>query len=159
VTDEHQTSEELQSHYGPGGPVAAAHAFTTAVFERRDLREAWRLVDPDFRLVLAQAWLWANRTHPIVLPHDREEAAEALAEAQPSHELWDAFEATQLDELDENYPDFDHTTWGAARRPRPVAPDMEIVLSLDTGGEVITVETPTLVERGLMLLMRHVGAR
>ncbi len=69
-----QGPEELQAHYGPDGPVAAAVAWLEIVISS-DLMDVWPRTDPQLRLVLAQAWLWANRDHPDVAPYDRDEAA------------------------------------------------------------------------------------
>src|SRR4051812_28934856 len=102
----------MAAHYGPAGPVKAAGTFTRLILEDGDLRGAWPLMDPVLRLVAAQAWLWANRTHPSVAPYDRDEAAAALADLSFDHALWPAFEDTQLAEFRRDWAGFNHTDWG-----------------------------------------------
>jgi len=65
MDDDRQSAEELDAHYGPKGPVAAANAWMKKVLAG-DSRSAWKRTDPTFRLVLAQSWLWANREHTDV---------------------------------------------------------------------------------------------
>jgi hypothetical protein len=142
---EEQSPEELAIHYGPGGPVAAVYEWVELI-HAGDLRAAWPKTDPTLRLVLAQAWLWANRGHATVIPYDREEAAESLAGTRFDHDLWPAFEETQIGEFAEQWPDFPSDEWGAASRPRPVPPDSEVVMFMRTGGEVIQITEPTLME-------------
>jgi hypothetical protein len=152
--DEWQSEEELEAHYGPSGPVAAAVDFLALIAER-DLRAAWPKIDPNLRLCLTQAWLYANRSHPVVANYDGEQVAGALADLSFDHELWLPFEETQLRELREWMGDFHPSTWGAASRPRPIGADTELVKFFPTGGEVLLIETPTLLENGLALLMRR----
>lgn len=158
--EDHQSPEEIESQYRPEGPVIAAQDFLTLLVEQEDLRAAWPLVDPALRLALVQSWLWANRYHPYAMGCDRDEVAEALSQEDPDHELWDDFEEIQLDVFLENpvWASYASETFGAASRPRPVGPDMEIVLFMDTGGEAIVIEKPTFVE-GIQLLMRYDASR
>jgi hypothetical protein len=133
----------MLAHYGPGGPVEAIHRWSDLVLVDGNLRAAWPLMDERLRLVTVQAWLWANRAHPAVTPFDRDEVADSLAGLAFDHELWPTFEQTQLDEFRDEWRDFNHSDWGAASRPRPIAPDLELVLFIRTGGEALMVETPT----------------
>jgi hypothetical protein len=142
---DHQTPEEMLAHVGPGGPVDAVRRWSELVLVDGDLREAWPLMDEPLRLVTAQAWLWANRTHVAVTPFDCDEVAASLASLSFDHPLWPAFEETQLGEFREAWRDFNHSDWGAASRPRLIAPDYELVLFMHTGGEVLTLETETLM--------------
>jgi hypothetical protein len=140
-----QSQEELEAHYGPGGPVVVAQEWLRLVVCEQDLLSAWELTDPNFRLVMTQAWTWANKDHPFLDGLDAETVAKELAEQGGAHPLWGYFEQTQLAEIDEGW-DYEPETWGAASRPRPTAPDHELVIFMDTGGEAVVIPEPTLVE-------------
>ncbi len=71
-------------------------------------------MDAVFRLVLVQAWLWANRSNPDISHLDLDEAAASLSDLSFSHGLWEDFEATWADEVQTEWPDFNHSDW--ARR-------------------------------------------
>jgi hypothetical protein len=148
-----QSQEELDAHFGPSGPVTAAADWLYLVTSG-DLRQAWPRTDPTLRLVLAQAWLWANRSHVLVRPYDIEEAAPRLAGLTFDHELWPHFEETQVGEFAENFGDYDRSRWGAGSRPRPIPPDYEIVKFFDTDGQVLHFDEPTFIEGGIKLLVR-----
>jgi hypothetical protein len=153
VEYDEQTPGEMAAHYSPGGPVTAANDWISLVLSG-DLRSAWFRTDERLRLVLVQAWLWANREHPSVAPFDLEEAAASLSGLTFSHDLWSDFEQTQLDEFRQAWPDFNHEDWGAASRPRPVPPDCEIVLYVRTSGEALLFTEETLIDEPIVLLMR-----
>jgi hypothetical protein len=119
VTDEaHQFGDlppEHAANFGPEGPVEAAWAFMRAIFEEWDLQLAWPLIDPAMRLRMAEAWITANREHPLVVSVVPDETAAALAQDPPSSsELWPAFEYTTLGEFDEQY-DFTIGDWGVLK--------------------------------------------
>jgi hypothetical protein len=152
VMDE-QTPEELDAQYGDAGPVAAGTEWFSAILEQQSLRAAWPKTDPVLRLVMVQAWIWANRWHPLLRGLDRNELAAKLASEEPTHPLWSHFEAVQLREFHETWEGFNLRDWGASSRPRPIAPDYEIVLWIETGGEVLRFEEATLVENAIILLM------
>lgn len=150
--DAFQSEEELAAHYGPDGPVAAALQWLDAIFHD-DLRAAWAKTEPNLRLVLAQAFLWANRTHPHTSGYDLDEGAAALAGLSFDHDLWPSFEATQLREFHEAFDAFFSEPYGAASRPRPVGLDFEIVKFVRTeSDEPEFVVGPTLVEAQVFLL-------
>jgi hypothetical protein len=86
MSDE-QSLPELASHYGPRGPVAAANEWISLVLSG-NLRAAWPKTDATLRLVLAQAWLWANRERPDVEPFDLDDGAQSLAGLTFDHDLW-----------------------------------------------------------------------
>ena len=69
------------------------------------------------------------------------------------------FAGTQMREFAEAFGGYDPETWGAASRPRPISLEHELVLFVDTGGEVVVYEEPALVETVASLLMRRVGER
>jgi hypothetical protein len=132
--------------YGPGGPVAAATNWLGAVYRENDLRAAWRLTDPDLRLVLAQAWLWANRQRTILAnaePDDLKAEAAELARVNSSSPYWRAFSETQL--LEFRQLEFDFDTWGFASAPRLIAPDYELLLLTECGADGVLMAEPTQV--------------
>jgi hypothetical protein len=146
-----QTQAEIDTHYGPGGPVAAARRWLTAVLTDRDLRAAWRLTDPDWRRELAEAWLAANAAHPLVARYRSATTASKLAQAHGHDPLWRAFAATQLREFTHQWGAVDLETWEWASRPRPYAPGYEIALLVEALD--VPEERPV---RALPLIMRHV---
>jgi hypothetical protein len=151
--EEHQSQEELDAHYGPDGPVYAATRWIELV-QNGELERAWPLTDARLRLVLVQAWLWANRSHPFVKDLDLDETARALAERAPIHPLWYRFLESQEDEFEEKWSDFDLDYWGAGSRPRIVAPELELLIYVKTEGEPIVFEEATLVDNARQFLMR-----
>jgi hypothetical protein len=152
-----QTREELEAHYGPGGPVEGAHPWLEAVFDDHNFDAAWRVMDENLRLVIAQDWVWSNRNHPHVRFSPRDEIARRRAGADTTHPLWRAFAAIHLNKLlDIGY---DRARWRAATWPRPVAPGYELVLFIDTGGEQVVFDRPQDTYVDLKLLMRHDGER
>jgi len=152
VDEDFQNEEELASHYGPDGPVVAALAWLHFVLGD-DLKAAWAKTDPNFRLVLAQAFLWANRAHPVVIGHDLEKTAQALASLAFNHDLWLSFEETQLADFHKAFDDFFAGNFGAGSRPRPVGLDLEIVKFVRTESDAPMLFTePTMVRAHVLLL-------
>src|SRR5438552_969394 len=131
MDEDFQTEAELAAHYGPDGPVAGALAWLEAIFND-DLLAAWRVTDPNLRLVLAQAFLWANREHPHTAGYDLGETARTLASLDADHDLWPSFVQTQLREFHEAFDEFFSVPYGAGSRPRPVGIDYEIVKFVHT---------------------------
>lgn len=136
----------MLAQYAPGGPIAAATEWLGAVYGESDLRAAWRLTDPDLRLLLAQAWLWANRERTILAGAESDdlkaEAAELAQVSSPSS-YWKMFSTTQLAEFHEQELDLD--SWGFASSPRLIAPDYELLLLAECGADGLLVEEPTQV--------------
>jgi hypothetical protein len=153
--DDHQSPEELEAHYGTGGPVDAALRWIELVREG-ELERAWPLTESRLRLVLVQAWLWANRSHPLIKGSDLDEAAAALARQVSPHPLWHHFLRSQQSEFDDKWADFDLAYWGAGSRPRIIAPDLELIICIRTGGEPIVFEEATLLDNARLFLM-HSG--
>jgi hypothetical protein len=146
VDDEPQSQEELDAHYGPSGPVEAARRWLVRVLEDHDLAGAWPSTDAKLRLMMTQAWTWANRSGLRLAPEDARRLGEELAgERGPDHLLWSSFADTQIREFQETWGDFDPDTWSVASRPRPTIFDHELVLFTDTAGAVMTFEEPTLI--------------
>jgi hypothetical protein len=154
MDEDWQTEEEIEAHVGPGGPVQPAREWLTDMVAG-DVAAAWPKTDPTYRLVHAQAWIWANRTHPMVEPFDRDTLAAALASSSSSHPLWPNFAQSVHEEIRERYGDFTNETYGAASRPRPVGPDFEMVKLIKVEeGTPLAFTGPTLV-RGAVLLMHR----
>jgi hypothetical protein len=147
---------EAALHYSEGGPVAAAQRWLAAT-EAGDFPAFWRLMDDNLRLVVAQDWIWANTEigNPYFpdVPDERDDLAERIAaDVVPADdELGDLFIAVMTDKF--RGIGYNSETWGAASRPRLIAPDYELLLFVDTHGEVLTFDEPTLIETDLQLLM------
>lgn len=138
-----QTEAELEAHLGPGGSVDAAREWLRLILEEGNLDAAWRLKDPDFRHVLTQAWTWANESTLSRDGLDPKRLASELADQNGRHPMWLQYAAIQLGEMQAAWADFDSERWGAGSRPRPVVPDYELVIFVDTGGEVAVYTEPT----------------
>jgi tetratricopeptide (TPR) repeat protein len=90
--------EAMNAHFAPDGPVAAAQN-CLALVQRGRMKQLWEELEPNLRLVLAQAWIFSNRDHPRLAGSDRDELATELAKPRPRHRLTRDFFATQLDEF------------------------------------------------------------
>jgi TIR domain len=149
--------EAMNAHFAPGGPVAAAQNCLTLVRKGR-MRQLWEELEPNLRLVLAQAWIFANRDHPRLAGLDRDELAAELAKPRPRHRLTRDFFATQLDEFRHAYQGYDEETWGAAERPRRFGIDYELVILMETGGDGIDWQ-PDMSRPAFPFLLRRVLGR
>ncbi|PSK98522.1 TIR domain-containing protein [Murinocardiopsis flavida] len=119
--------ETMNSHYGDGGPVAAAREWLGLVQLGR-IKELWPRIDKNTRTVLSQAWVIANESHPRLIGLNQEELAERLSQARPKGNLSKQFLATQLSEFKDAYRQYDPETWGAAEKPRRFKIDYELVI-------------------------------
>lgn len=146
--------QAIETHFREGGPVDVATRFVTAVKKGR-MDRAWEMLSPTLRKVLVQAWLWANREHPEVAPHDREVTTPALSMIKSKHPLRRAFMATQLGELQQAFFGIDIKSWGAAANPRPIGLDYELVLLSPTDGSVIEFNKRTGPLRTVPFLMKQ----
>jgi len=161
---EGQTPEELAMHYGPAGPVMATTAFLWAISER-DATGAWPLLDGNLRLVLIQAWLWANREWSELQGRGLEDvAAELIQGPTPDSTLWNAFWSTTAQEFADGYRDplelFAVDRLGAASRPRLRGIDLELIIwvPIPSVDQPLHFDTgPVLIEGALPLLVRHTG--
>lgn len=149
-----QSEAELQAHFGAEGPVVAATAWLEAVLGARDYAAAWRLTDPEYRASRARDWVLANASDPTIAGRDLNAIAAQLAEVDSRSSLWSAFAQTELEQFAAAWPHVDLDAWGWASRPRPYAPEFEVVLFIPTEAEVTQVKEATLVS-GLQLLMHH----
>jgi hypothetical protein len=148
--------ETMNAHFGPDGPVAAAQNFISLV-RRGRMKELWVELDPNLRLVSAQAWIFANRDHPKIAGLDREQLATELAEPRPKHKLTRDFFATQLAEYRHGYRAYNNETWGAAERPRRFGIDYELVILMETGGDGIDWQPDMSLPALTFLLRRMLG--
>jgi len=144
--------EERLIHFGPGGPVAAAKSWLEDVVVRRDVRSAWRITDPDYRLALTQAIIFLNEQHSLLMGYDRDELAHALAEEHPTHPLWDTFEALLGEEFLNDLGEVRVENWTSVS-PRPIAPGYELVLFPREPGEEL--DPPEIYAHGLLLHFRE----
>ncbi len=130
-----QTPEELAAHYGKDGAVAAAGSWL-ATYLDLGLGAVWVRTDPSLRLVMAQGWLWANRSHPEIVGQDLDELAARIVEAAPA-DGWPRVVLSYLDaELrGQMAPWLLDGRYGAASRPRPIATGYELVVLLECGDE------------------------
>ncbi|WP_159394046.1 toll/interleukin-1 receptor domain-containing protein [Streptomyces sp. NRRL F-5755] len=131
----------METHFRDGGPVDTANKFVQAV-KKNKMDRAWNLLTPTLRLVLAQAWVWANKDHPNLAPYNREELAKSLSTIKPTHKLTKDFMATQLGEFKSSFSSIDET-WGAASNPRPIGIDYELVVLSPTGGDIVIFDERT----------------
>jgi tetratricopeptide (TPR) repeat protein len=149
--------EAMNAHFGPDGPVAAAQNCISLVHRGR-MRELWEELEPNLRLVLAQAWIFANRDHPKIAGLDRDQLASELAKPRPKHKLTRDFFATQLAESRDAYRVYNEDTWGAAERPRRFGIDYELVILMETGGDGIEWQ-PDMSLPALTFLLRRILGR
>jgi tetratricopeptide (TPR) repeat protein len=145
--------QTMNAHFGPGGPVHAAQEWLQFIRDG-EIRLAWERIDRDARLALVQQWIIANESHPNLVGLEREELAERLSQAKPTHFLSRPFLATQLDEFQRAYQAYDQETWGAAEKPRRFGLDLELVIFMMTGGDVLIWEPGTAIP-AIQLLMRR----
>jgi tetratricopeptide (TPR) repeat protein len=148
--------EAMNAHFGPDGPVAAAQNFISLVRKGR-MKELWAELDPNLRLVSAQAWIFANRDHPKIAGLDRDQLASELAKPRPKHKLTRDFFATQLAEYRHGYRAYNDETWGAAERPRRFGIDYELVILMETGGDGIDWQPDMSLPALTFLLRRMLG--
>jgi len=151
-----QSDEEVAAQYGPGSPVRAASEWVALVLKDGSLAEAWPLTDAGLRRQLAEAWVEANRAHPLVAGEPS--LVEALSVAEPEHPLWPDFARTQVEEFRGTWDWYDTARYGWGSRPRLVAPGEEIAVLVETaeGGEIMAQTEP---RHGMGFRMRHDGQR
>lgn len=124
----------MRTHFGEGS-VRAAVWHWIALVRQGDIAAAWKLIDRDARLALAQDWILANDDHPNVLPYNRDELAAALSALTPQHELAAPFLDSQLRKFQRAYGHIDEENWGSAERRRVYMIEYELVILIETKGE------------------------
>ena len=155
TTESGEDPDEVFDHYS--GPVAVVYDFINALVDNSDYREAWRLADPNWRLCMAQSWIWNNLSHPLVSKFDKNQAAQALAESDPEHALWEGFAGTELEQFRSIWLDMKIKHYGAASRKRSVD-DGEVILLVkikDYPRGVLVQETTEI--EGCRFLVRKIG--
>lgn len=118
VGADEQTSDELSTHYGEGGPVAVAREWIADVVHEGNLAATWRLKEEQLRLRLARAWIETSGDEVQGAARDPDELARALAAEAPDDPLWRDFAAALLAHLREERQDFSLDHVGAAEPPQ-----------------------------------------
>lgn len=155
MNDEPQTSEELDAHFGPGGPAAVAQRFFEALYRAQSLRAAYKVMTPELRRDRTDAWVELNAAHPELAKLDHETLAVRLAEPEPKDSLWPAFEASSLQDFATAYSFIDPDSYGYASRPRPIGVDQELVLLVKGDCNAPRVfDRPTLIS-GAQFVLEH----
>jgi hypothetical protein len=157
MNDESQTSEELDAHFGPDGPVTVAQRFFEALYRTRSLRAAYKVMTPELRRDRTDAWVELNAARPELAKLDPEALAVRLAEPEPEDPLWPAFEASSLQDFAAAYSFIDPDSYGYASRPRPIGVDQELVLLVKGDRNAPRVfDRPTLIS-GAQFVLEHRG--
>lgn len=150
-----QALEVMNAHYGEGSAVEAARDYLTEIQAGR-FDQVWIQTEQTLRLVLAQAWVWNNRNHPNLRARDINALVSSLSSLTSDDPVKVDFWATQQREMQDAFQAFNPETWGAAERPRRFGIDYELVIFMETGGEVLVfnggMSPPT-----IPLLLRRVG--
>ncbi|WP_290050487.1 SEFIR domain-containing protein [Amycolatopsis solani] len=158
-----QASQELaivlrtmNAHYGLDSAVRAGSDYLELI-KHGKIQEVWKRTDKTLRTVLVQSWIIANSSHPSLVEIDRDSLAEELIPLVADNPLRKDFFSTQIREMQNAFHSYDSERWGAAERPRRFGLDYELVVFMDTGGDVLVfdkgVSPPTIP----LLLRRVVG--
>jgi hypothetical protein len=156
MSDDWQSTSEIEAHFDDEGPIMAARRWLTTVRTLEDIDAAWPEIDAELRLDLVQRWLWAQ---PALALHDPQASAFELAAEYPDHALWPELSAALLADLRGRWPWLELASLAAAGRPRPVAIGYELVVLApsEEGRPIVSVDG--LPEPSLQLLMHHADAR
>lgn len=140
------------AHYAAGGPVDCAHRWLKALLDDQDFPAFWVATHPTLRLCLAQEHLLRivagdvgddTETIELIIAERRDDldfiAGNLASPAGPGFHNWPAFVDDVLNTYASRWAPIEPDRWGAASRPRLVAPDLELVLLVDTGGEPFIV--------------------
>lgn len=115
--------------FGTASAATAALAWVQAIRQDR-FESVWAAMTDDFRLVCVQDWIMSN---PSVMSAPqvagtRDELAAELAGVSPTHPLW--VYAKRVSERTVRSATTDvvgDRELGSASRPRPIAPDLELI--------------------------------
>ena len=124
----------ITAQHAEGNARAAVYQWLSFI-KAGDILEAWKGLDRDVRLAMAQWWILGNADHPSLIGVDRDELAAALSAVQPNHPLAQPFLVTQLTRLQHGYAEVDPEHRGAAEKRRTYQMDYEIVILIATYGE------------------------
>lgn len=116
------------------GPIGTASRWIKAVLREHDLAAGWPLMDRSLRRKSVQPFIEANLSHPALAGENPDELLEALIEDDPTqHHLWGGFAVWQVTGYREawDHINIDHCGFGS--RPRPLAPDLELLAFMDKG--------------------------
>jgi hypothetical protein len=143
-----------QHVFGSESPIQAAFAFVSKLVGASDVAGAWELTDANFRLCAARQWLWHWRVLLRLQGVDLDEAAAELAEPNTDYPLWAPFEQAQLASVAEfwSWVRVDHL--GALSDPRPIGPDLEVVIFVDGKYWGVVSQAPTVIPESLPFVMR-----
>ncbi|WP_405585323.1 hypothetical protein [Streptomyces sp. NBC_01092] len=112
--------------YAAQAPLAkAAWAFVGAYWVDYDMRAAWLATHPTLRRCWVQAWLMPHLDDARAEGYDLDELAEAFADDEVEHPLWEPFARTQI-EQGATLP-VDRETWGTKVNPDFIAPGVMLV--------------------------------
>lgn len=142
------------SHGSELEPGPAALAWFNAVRRDANLRTAWRLSDPVYRLARAQAWLYNNRMQADLRALDLKAIAIDFAMQGCSLPLWDEFAQSELTAMHRAWAHWVPGRMGYFTAPRPTEVDYELILLTD-GRDGTQFNQPT-VAMALPFLMHLV---
>lgn len=129
-------------------------SFLAAAIEQRSYQRCWELMDENLRLCRAQAWLWNNRSHPLV-GSDLDGLAAGFVSGRGG-DLWEPFAEIELDQMAQQWAEGYARNLGAASHPRPIGVDLELVVMMPTDGEVLMFNEATLVRDPIVFVVRAV---
>jgi hypothetical protein len=114
---------------GTSGPDQRAWEWLESI-RAQDTRRVWRLMEPDFRLVMAQGWITHNPEaldHPTVAGLDQNAFARELATEESTHPLWRHCARVSLREITQAYDGLEQRDLRIGTRTRLIGPDLELV--------------------------------
>lgn len=113
----------------PGDASTVAEAWVEAVMDRKELRQAWPLMERNLRLVLAQHWVLSHAElgSDVIGPHAGWDIlAQGLAADPSTHPLWERFAKERLLRWREYWGTFSTRTW-KIRSTETAGADLEVV--------------------------------
>ncbi len=157
MDDYEQTREEREAHLA--GVVAAAREWCTRISDPVMCGVAWREWTGDpLRTRLAGIYVEANRHHPWLRQHDPDVLTAQIASGTAPAAILDAFLKPLAATLSDMLEDITNGRAGAASRPRPIGPGLEVVRFVDTDGQELHITEPT-VMLATSIALRHDGGR
>jgi hypothetical protein len=155
LTDE-QERQVVDLMLTPEGPHAWARLWVECMLDNRDLPNAWLITTEGFRRLLTRAYVVdALKLHELFPAYIVDQVIEGLVAGRLSP-YWEGLcemvpiaVASSLDGL--------HSDLSVSTKPRPVAPGLELVVFVDTGGESISLPDGE-IDKGRhhrLLMQRH----